>query len=166
MASILVETATAIAAALTANTFAYGDFTAEWDYEHRLSDASLVSEQLDVRVLIPRKFDEAVRFTRSEMRYAAGYDIDIRYKFGRDSQEVDSPNIPKAKLAELSLLVEDIHQFFFDNPRIGTDLDIVWAGPDNEVGVESKILLAYAPKHLREQRIFYAVCREYFWKVR
>ena len=166
MTSILVETATAIAEALTANTFAYGDFTAEWDYEHRLEDAALVAERLDVRVIVPRKIDEAIRFTRSEMRYTAGYDIDIRYKFGKASQGANSPDIDKEALADLSTLVEDIHQYFFDNPSLGDDTNLEWHASESEIGVESKILVAYSSKHLRQERMFYAICREYFSKVR
>lgn len=162
MSSILVETATAIAEALTANAFDYGDFAADWDYEHRLKDADLIADQLDVRVIIPRKVDEATRSSRSEVRYAAGYDVDVRFKFGSS----DSPTTMKDSLAALSSLVEDIHQFFFDNPILGNDENLEWCGPDNELGLESKILVAYSSKHLREQRMFYAVCREYFWKTR
>lgn len=173
MTSVLVETSTAIAAALTAHSFAFGDFTAEWDYEHREQDANpaelskgMDPNKLYVRVIVPRKVDEAIRFTRSNMRYTAAYDIDIRFKFGVKAQLSCSPEISKDILADLSALVEDAHQFFFDNPVLGDDADLQWVARDDEIRVESQILVPYSSRALRTERLFYAVCREYFYKVR
>ena len=165
MSSILVSTAEAISNALNAHTFAY--FTppdvmaSTWDYDNRRDDASLVAEQLDVCVSVPRTVEEAIRFSRGEMRYTAAYDIDVRFKFGATSQGANSPLIGKNEITKLVTLVEDIHQFFFDHPTFGPGESIQWFAKENEIGVESKVLVVYSPKFLREKRLFHGILREY-----
>lgn len=172
MASILVETATAIAEALTANAFDYGSFVATRAYDSLLPDKNLVAEVLDVRVCQPKpkQIIEAVRHTRGnsssvfKMSYIAAYDIDICFKFGQASQAANAPNVPIETVDLLMTLTEDIHRFFLANPVIG-NADWLPYFQNDRRKVESEILVPYHPSWLRDKRIWYSCCREIFRNI-
>lgn len=170
--SILVETAVAIADALNGNEFEYGPFTASYDFEGRQPLEEFIEnlsvDKLVVRVIVPERFTRVERWTRApSLRYLAAYDVDVVYRLGSKAQAADTPDLGLDVLAKLTSLVEDVHHFFFlTSDVLGDDEDLQWVANDDELGVISEIKVPYSAYFLAEHRIFYGLCREYFWKVR
>jgi len=163
--SVLVQVASGLATALEierdAGNFELGDFDVDWDWEGRVEDQDLTDNDLHVRVVVPRRYDEVTRFARDSLQYTATYDIDIRQKLGVSHQNTRQ-EIDKEELKPLSRLVEQIHEYFFSSPRPIDSIDAEWIDERDEVPKKSEILIAYSVKYLREQRQFYGVCREVF----
>ena len=167
--AIFVEIADAVATSLDAASFDYGDIgTVSAVYESKDPDGDLEQESINVRVIMPQKVHNYTKFDRGRLRTIVACDIDVRFQFGAASQGGSAPAVPDAALRSLSKLVDDIHRHFFDNaPRIGTNNDIEWIDEDDEVsGVDSRILFAYHSHYLRNQRLYYGCCREFFRTAR
>lgn len=169
--SILCAAAEQIAAAIDtqrkAGGFAVSEFVTEWDFEGRVKDQELSDDDLHVRVIVPRKYDQIEREDKNTLSYSASFDVDVRQKLGT-SKQTSSQDIEVNELDVLVRLVEQIHAFFsltLNEARVELASHSMWAEwIDQRDGVpgRSQVLIAYSVKYLRERRQFYAVCRELF----
>ena len=165
--STLVDTAIAIATALevsrAASYFVTDVFDVDWDFENRTADKGLSDSDLHVRVIVPRNYVEISRLDRGSLQYWAAFDVDVRQKLTTSNQGADQA-ITKARLQVLSQLTEEIHKWFYVLEHLTTpnSRDALWWEAPSEVSDQSRILVAYSTKYLRETRQWYSCCRELF----
>jgi hypothetical protein len=152
--------ATALETARDASDFETTSFDVEWDFEGRNKDKELTDNDLHVRVIVPKE-EIAYRHDRTELSYVATYDIDVRQKLGVANQG-SGRTIEKEELKALVRLVEQIHEYFWLNPRPIDSIDAEWIDKRDGIKETSRILVPYSPHYLRDYRQFFGVCREVF----
>ena len=142
--------------------FTLNDFRTEWDFEGRTKDTELTDNRLHVRVIVPRKWQNARRIDRSgNLEYIGAFDIDIRQKLGVAAQGSDS-DIERDRLVDLVSLVEELHLSMHQLPPADGAYNLQWLAEYDDTKQQSEVFVAYSTKYLREQRQFYGVCRELF----
>jgi hypothetical protein len=163
--SILVALTKAVATALSAATFDIGTVDVGWDFDGRDNNARIEEGALKVTAVVPKRFIEANRESRTELGYVAAVDIDITKGMAQADEATDQ-TIHKDELTALTRLTEQVHQFFqktLSEARLTlADQGLIAEWIDERDGNKSEILLGYSEKYLQEAHQYYGVCREVF----
>lgn len=150
MASIQESAAAAIEAALNTGSQA-GSFVQRFIAEWSFGDFDVELEDLDaLRVdVIPAGFrDDTALEDRSSLAYYVQTDIGIRKRFS--TEQVDSGRIPRATIAPLAQLVEEIAEY---------TMPAELSGYTSAQFESIEILQPYIRAHLRQFRQFTGVVR-------
>jgi hypothetical protein len=165
--AILVSLTKAVDTAMKAATWEIGEPDIDWDFEGRIADFQPDEGKVYLRSIVPKKFDQINRESRTELGYVATVDVDVRSALGV-SQQGNDQAITRDELTRLIRFAEQVHTYFqatLSEARLTlADHGLIAEWIDEREGVtkKSELLVSYSPKFLRENRQFYAVCREVF----
>lgn len=165
----------AIQSARNDGTLCLSQFEVDWEIGGRVQlrhagassipeDWILRDDKLQVRVMLPRKYEPAERKDQTSQSWVAAWDIDIRQRLGVSSQD-DNQTIDRTRLNELILLTEQIFEATgpdLDEARVSiTDYEAEWIGRRDGIAARSQTLVTCSPLHLG-QRQFYSAIRQVF----